>query len=151
MKKALIFGAATLGGVGKLPLYPGTWGSLFTLPLVWYLSNFSLTVFLTFTVCLFFFAVFVSFLYEKEFSKKDPKEIVIDESAGILVSFIGISWSWPHVVMGFLLFRFFDIVNPFPVNWFDKQIKNGWGVVLDDIMAGVYTCLTLHTIRMVWL
>jgi phosphatidylglycerophosphatase A len=81
---------------------------------------------------------------EEIFQEKDSGRIVIDEVAGYLVAMTAVPFSWKAVALGFLLFRFFDITKIPPARFFDRQLKNGYGVVLDDVVAGVYSCLSLH-------
>ena len=76
----------------------------------------------------------------------DDKRIVIDELVGYLISVCFLPFSWTTAAVGFVLFRIFDILKPPPVSWIDKNLKNGFGVVLDDVMAGVYAAVALHLI-----
>ena len=78
------------------------------------------------------------------FAEKDSGKIVIDEVVGYLVTMLAVPFSWPAVVAGFFLFRFFDITKIPPARYFDRQVKNGYGVVLDDVVAGIYACAVLH-------
>ncbi|MEI8354495.1 MAG: phosphatidylglycerophosphatase A, partial [Deltaproteobacteria bacterium] len=80
------------------------------------------------------------------FQEKDSGKIVIDEVAGYLVTMTAAPLSLKAVVLGFLLFRFFDITKIPPARFFDRQVKNGYGVVLDDLVAGLYSCVTLQLI-----
>lgn len=77
---------------------------------------------------------------------KDPGTIVIDEIIGMLVALIGVPLTPLAMAAAFLLFRFFDIVKPFPISWADKRINGGLGIVLDDILAGAFACLAVHII-----
>ena len=74
----------------------------------------------------------------------DPPEIVIDEVAGLLVTIILIPFTWPTLIAGFFLFRFFDILKPPPIKGIEKKIKGGVGVVLDDLVAGAYAHISLR-------
>lgn len=80
--------------------------------------------------------MWIAQLYEVLFDSHDPKEVVIDEVAGTLVAFAALS-TWPMFIAAFVLFRFFDILKPFPIGWADKNIKGGVGVVADDLIAGI--------------
>lgn len=140
----LIF--ATWFGTGIIPFAPGSWGSLAALPfavgaysLGLFISCFSLLV-------IFFFSIPVSGAASKIMEKEDPSSVVIDEVAGIFVTLFLVPISWTIIVSGFILFRIFDIIKPFPVGLIDKKIKGGAGIVLDDIMAGIYANVCLWVI-----
>jgi phosphatidylglycerophosphatase A len=70
--------------------------------------------------------------------------VVIDECVGLLVALWQVPFSWKWVFWGFVIFRLMDIFKPFPANWIDSKVKNHWGCVLDDVVAGIYTNLCLH-------
>ena len=136
---------ATWGGSGYSPFASGTVGTLAAIPFYIWLARLSLPLYLLTLVAFFFLACWVSGQAEILFEEKDSGKIVIDEVVGYLVTMAGIPCDWRYAVAGFFLFRFFDIVKPPPANWFDRKMKNGYGVVLDDVAAGVYAwlCLTL--------
>lgn len=134
---------ATWGGSGYSPFASGTVGTLAAIPLYIWLARLPLTLYLITLVAFFFFACWVSGRAEIIFNEKDSGKIVIDEVIGYLVTMIAIQPDWRHILAGFLLFRFFDIVKPPPARWFDQKIKNGYGVVLDDVAAGVYAWLCM--------
>jgi len=138
---------ATFFGIGFLPKMPGTWGSLaafglyLLIPASFFLGFnliFSLPVLLLF--CLL--AVFVSSKAE-EILGHDSGHIVIDEVSGYFVSVMFLPHNWLIGLYGFILFRVFDIAKPFPINHLQK-LPRGWGVVADDILAGVYACILLQ-------
>ncbi len=138
---------ATWGGSGFSPVASGTAGTLAAIPLYICLARLPLPLYLLTLLAFFFFACWVSGKAEIIFNEKDSGKIVIDEVVGFLVTMIAIPPDWRYIAAGFLLFRFFDIVKPPPANWFDQKLKNGYGVVLDDVAAGVYAwlCLLLLT------
>ena len=127
----------TCFGIGSFRFAPGTITSfvttifLFSLFHVIKLSNFTILIVLLLIFTYSFYAVSEYIKYNKD---KDPKEVVIDE-------FIG--QSIPIYLYIFILFRYFDIKKPFPVSYFDKKFKNSFGVILDDVVAGLYVVLTL--------
>ena len=135
---------ATWGGTGFSPLASGTVGTLGAIPFYLALSRLPLPLYLLTTLAFTLFACWVSGLAEVVFAEKDSGKIVIDEVAGYLVTMIAVPLSWRSVLVGFILFRFFDIVKPQPARWFDRSLKNGYGVVLDDIAAGLYACAATH-------
>ncbi len=95
-------------------------------------------------VTFIFFAVWVASFAEIYFGQKDSQKIVIDEIAGYLVTMLFIPFQWKWALAGFLLFRLFDIWKPFPIRKLEHQLKGGWGVVMDDVAAGVYANVILH-------
>ena len=78
---------------------------------------------------------------------KDPGQVVIDEVCGMLVALWGLPFTPFFAVGGFALFRLFDIIKPFPIRWFDRRIKGGVGIVMDDVIAGIFTNILL---RLIW-
>lgn len=134
---------ATWGGSGYSPFASGTAGTLAAIPFYICLAGLSLPLYLFTLAAFFFLACWVSGKAEVIFQEKDSGKIVIDEVVGYLVTMIAIPFDWRYIVAGFFLFRFFDIVKPPPAGWFDRNLKNGYGVVLDDVAAGVYAWLCL--------
>lgn len=126
--------------MGKIPFMPGTFGSLVAIP-VGYLFTF-LPFYAGWIIfgLIFFFGVYLSSRYATISGIEDPSCVVIDEVAGLLLFYLIFPFKPVYIIAGFLLFRFFDILKPFPVSFFDK-IKNGWGIMLDDIVAGLYAVL----------
>ncbi len=90
--------------------------------------------------------MWVSSEAEKLFSRKDPGLIVIDEMAGFLMTLLFIPWSAKSVVIGFFVFRLMDITKPFPIRRIEAKLPGGWGVVGDDILAGIYANLVLRIV-----
>jgi phosphatidylglycerophosphatase A len=128
---------ATLFGVGRIPKAPGTWGSLATLPLCLLLMKLGFFVYMAATLGLTILAIAAAEHYERQSDKHDSKEIVIDEMAGMLVTMTWLPMTWQSFVIGFLVFRFLDILKPFPISYFDKKVPGGFGVVADDLVAGI--------------
>jgi phosphatidylglycerophosphatase A len=136
--------AATWFGTGFSPVASGTVGTVGAIPLYLLLTRLPLLPYLAVTALFTLAACWISGAAERMFQEQDSGKIVIDEVAGFLVTMTGVTATWQTVLAGFLLFRFFDIVKPPPARYFDRRMKNGYGVVLDDVAAGVYACLTLH-------
>jgi len=146
IKQRFFMFAATGAMVGYAPVAPGTWGTLVGIPLV-LLCSILPPSWQVFAVVLFIMAaIWIAQEAEIIFGKKDPGAIVIDEMAGYLVALCGLPVTLPSLAVGFLVFRFFDIVKPFPIRYFEQQFSGGAGVVLDDIFAGLYTGLVLRLI-----
>ncbi len=141
---------ATWGGSGYAPVASGTFGTLAAIPFYLLLAPLSLPLYLLTLVAFFFLACWVSGRAEVIFGEQDCGKIVIDEVVGYLVTMAAIPVDWRYVVAGFFLFRFFDIVKVPPARWFDRQLKNGYGVVLDDVAAGAYSWLILWLLTRVW-
>ena len=140
---------ATGFGLGYVPKMPGTAGSVLGLALVWWLTPLGMATYTGIAVLFIFFAVWVSHRAEREFAVKDAPQIVIDEIAGILVTFIAVPVLWPTLVAGFFLFRFFDIVKPTPIKQ-TQRLPGGWGVVMDDVAAGVVSNIVLQIVLTMW-
>jgi phosphatidylglycerophosphatase A len=133
-------------GTGLSPFMPGTCGSLLGLILVYFISTAELSLGsqIGFAVILTLLSWYLIFLYETHTQKHDDSQVVIDEVVGIIISFVGIAWSGPHLVAGFVLFRLLDIVKPFPIGWIDKNLPGAAGTLLDDVVAGIVACTVLH-------
>ena len=137
-------------GCGYLPGAPGTWGTLGSLPLWWLLSGVSAPVFGAAVVALIAIAVALSSRAEKIYGAHDVGKIVIDETAGLMVTAIGVPFRWPEVLAAFALFRLLDALKPWPIRWLDRHVSGGFGVVIDDVAAGAIACLLLHGARMMY-
>ena len=127
---------ATCFGVGSIPFAPGTWGSLFAVLLI---SN--LTFLQDCIILVAFLLVASSWWVCIEVckdTKSDSSEIVIDEFAGMFVACMFIDHDLNSLTFAFLFFRFFDIVKPWPISWIDKNIKNGPGILIDDLLACLF-------------
>ena len=131
---------STCFGVGYLPFAPGTWGSLLALPLAWLLLS-QWTPYILFIVAfvLFLAGMLASAIHQKRNEDEDPSYIVIDELVGQLFILSIVPLDWGYFFIAFLLFRIFDIYKPWPISWADKTIRNGFGIMFDDILAAGYT------------
>ncbi len=146
LKEKIILFFATGFGLGNLPRVPGTFGTLAGIPFAIGFSYLNRGYAVFFTVTLIAFACWISDQAEIIIGEKDPGRIVIDEIAGFTVAMSGISISVYSLAAGFFIFRFFDILKPFPVRNFEKRFKGGAGVVLDDIVAGLLSFIVLRII-----
>ena len=142
-ERAVIF-LATGFFVGTVPFAPGTFGSIIGLPLVFLLSRINLLLSVACILLFILFAIGIASATEKILNQKDPAKIVIDEIAGIMVAFTGLPFNLKTVIAGFVIFRVFDILKPFPIRSLERRVSGGSGVVLDDVLAGVYTNLILR-------
>lgn len=136
-KTALVL--STWFGSGCLPIAPGSFGTLAAVPLILVLNNFGIW-YSAFTLLIVVgIAVWSAGLTEDLLEKKDPSEIVIDEVAGFLLATALLPFSWLSLGLVFFLFRFFDILKPYPIKHLEK-LRGGIGIVMDDILAGLYAC-----------
>ena len=146
----------TLFGLGKLTKIPGTFGSLATVIILYiffHILNLSTNLILIGLIIIFIFSFLAVATHIKDNENKDPKEVIIDEFIGQSIPIYlyeishGIKKSADEAIIFygvcFILFRFFDITKPFPVSFFDKNFKNSFGVIMDDVCAGFYVVLSL--------
>ncbi len=131
---------------GYLPKAPGTWGSILGVAIWAGLQRLDLLPYLGIVAALFVVGTACAGSAEKILDRGDPGIVVIDEIVGQLIALIAAPFHPAAALMGFALFRFFDIVKPFPVNWLDKHIHGGMGIMLDDVAAGLYALLALQLI-----
>ena len=146
----------TLFGIGKIKKIPGTFASLATtlfLFFLFHILNVSPNMVLFSIIVIFFISLYAVNIFIKDLPNKDPKEIVIDEFIGqsIPICLYEVAHDIPketdqvlkfYFIM-FILFRIFDIAKPFPVSYYDKNFKNSFGVIMDDVCAGLYVVLVL--------
>ena len=129
---------------GYLPKAPGTWGSLVGLLLFFLLHTLSLEIYLAVVAGIFLIGTFAAGEAEKIMDYQDPGLVVIDEIVGMLVTMIAIPATPLAMALGFTLFRIFDIWKPFPVGFVDQRLHGGLGIMLDDIVAGIYSLIILQ-------
>ena len=142
---------STWGGSGLLRPAPGTWGSLAALPpglLILMAGGKWALALAAFAVLIV--GIFSSNATMKRFGSHDPGYIVIDEVAGLWIALIASGGNWPFVLLAFLLFRLFDILKPWPVGWADKRLDGGLGVMMDDVLAGLYAFGGVWLIAFLW-
>jgi phosphatidylglycerophosphatase A len=135
--------AATGLGSGLSPFAPGTAGTLVGVLVYMVFSRFPWPLYLLSVVAFSLFAVYISREAERIYHKKDPPRVVIDEIAGYLVAMFLVTPTFWHVFWGFILFRAFDIIKPFPIRLCEQRFPGGYGVVGDDMVAGVYANIIL--------
>ena len=132
---------ATLGGIGKIPIAPGTWGSIFAFFIFIYISHY--VDMLIVVILSIPFSIWICEKASLNLIEKDHKSIVIDELVGIWIALVPALYlstqtsRTSYAVLALIFFRLFDILKPFPVSYFDKNFKNGLGIVLDDLIAGI--------------
>ena len=133
---------ASLGGIGLIPFAPGTFGSIFAWIVFILISHFVNMLILTIVIIIL--SIWVCEKVSKDLFEKDHKSIVIDELAGMWVALLPVIYfassqneRIAYAILALVFFRFFDILKPFPVSYFDQKYKNGFGIVFDDIIAGI--------------
>jgi phosphatidylglycerophosphatase A len=141
---------ATGFGVGYSPVAPGTLGTLLAIPVYYFLSNIPSPIYEITLIGFFFLSVWISENAEIFFGKKDDQRIVIDEMMGFLITMLWVPKTILFVTIGFFLFRLFDILKPFPIRRLERGLKGGFGVVLDDVIAGVYANIILHLVGRIY-
>jgi phosphatidylglycerophosphatase A len=129
---------------GYIPFAPGTFGSIVGLLLCFLLTKTKLSVAILFILIFIFFAIWISNRAEKILKQNDPGCIVIDEIAGMMVALLGLPFNTISVAAGFVTFRFFDILKPFPIRYIEKKFAGGTGIVMDDLAAGVCSNIILR-------
>ncbi|ACO04083.1 MULTISPECIES: phosphatidylglycerophosphatase A [Persephonella] len=132
---------------GKIPVAPGTIGTVVGLiPILIYWTkggSYMLINQIFITLAVFFVGIWASTVVVETFKEKDPDYVVIDEIAGYMVAMIGIEPTWQNLLIAFILFRFFDILKPPPIRFFER-LPSGLGVMADDIIAGLYVLGIMH-------
>jgi len=156
MLNKINFFFVTLFGIGKIKIIPGSFASLATtlfLFFLFHILNVSPNIVLFFVIIIFFISLYAVNIFIKDLTNKDPKEVVIDEFIGqsIPICLYEVVHNMPketdqvlkfYFIM-FILFRIFDISKPFPVSYYDKNFKNSFGVIMDDVCAGLYVVAVL--------
>ena len=141
---------ASGAGSGYAPFAPGTAGTVVGIPVYLILSHLSWLLYLITVLILTFLACFISQEAEKVFNEKDSPRIVIDEIVGFQWTMFLVSPTVLHVLSGFILFRFFDIIKIFPAGYVQSRFPGGYGVVFDDVVAGMYGNIALLLLIKFW-
>ena len=131
-------------GSGLAPKAPGTFGTLAAVPLYFALAPLPLPMYLMIVAATFALGVGICGIASHDLGVHDHPGIVWDEFVGLWVTLIAAPAGWWWVVVGFLLFRLFDIWKPWPIGWADKQVSGGLGIMLDDLIAGLYAFAVLQ-------
>lgn len=137
-------------GSGLAPKAPGTFGTLAALPLYFLMMNLSLPVFVAITLFITFAGFWICDIAAKDMQVHDHGAIVWDEVAGMLITLIAAPVGILPLIVAFVLFRFFDIVKPWPIKLLDRHVKGGFGIMIDDVLAGVFAALSLQAIHYYW-
>lgn len=133
-------------GSGLAPKAPGTCGTLVAIPFYLLFAELDLIYYLAIVSIAFAFGVFLCHYTSKALAVHDHPGIVWDEFVGFWITMIAVPVSWEWILLGFVLFRVFDIFKPWPVKLADRQVKGGFGIMIDDVLAGIYALICIQLI-----
>jgi phosphatidylglycerophosphatase A len=131
-------------GSGAAPVAPGTFGTLVAIPIYYYLVSYGQVVLLGVTVLGLLYGIFLCDRVSKDIGVHDHGGIVWDEIIGYMVTMLWVPFAWQWMLAGFLLFRLFDIWKPYPIRLLDKRVSGGLGIMIDDVLAGIYANLVIQ-------
>jgi phosphatidylglycerophosphatase A len=143
MRRFILF-LSSNAGLGYAPVAPGTFGTLAGIPVFYLMAPLPPVLYFLTWCGLLFLSFWAAGAAGKFYGVVDDGRIVIDELVGYLATVAFLPFSWTAAGLGFLVFRIFDIVKVPPANWLDRHLKNGFGVVLDDVVAGIYGAVALR-------
>ena len=149
MKNRIIDFTASWMGLGYAPFASGTFGTLGALPLILILQNYCPCIYFAFVIAFIPLAAWSAGAAEKLYNKHDSGLIVIDEVAGYMITMFMLPLGAWWLLYGFFMFRAFDVLKLWPAGAIDRTWKGGWGVVLDDVFAGIYANLALQALRLI--
>jgi phosphatidylglycerophosphatase A len=134
-------------GSGLSPWAPGTAGTLVAVPLFLLVADLSLPLYSAFIVLTALLGIWFCDAASRELAAHDHPGIVWDEFVGYWITMWALPATWTWIIAGFVVFRIFDILKPWPIGPLDKKVKGGFGIMIDDIVAGILACATLHLVR----
>ena len=134
-------------GAGLSPYAPGTFGTLIAVPMVLFVMQFGFTAHLMFVIAAVLAGIYICGESARRLSVHDHPGIVWDEIAGYSVTMLAAPAKWYWLVAGFVLFRFFDILKPWPIREADHSLRGGVGIMLDDIIAGIFAGAILFAVQ----
>lgn len=136
-------------GSGLVKKAPGTFGTVAAIPVYLVLIQTNFVVYSIATLFCTLIGIWICGIAAEKLGEHDFGGIVWDEIAGFLITMWFVAFSWQNLVVGFLLFRFFDIVKPWPIKWIDQKVSGGFGIMLDDVFAGVFAGVFLVLIKLI--
>jgi phosphatidylglycerophosphatase A len=134
-------------GSGLAPVAPGTFGTLAAVPIYWPMAGLPLPYYIAAVLGLFLIGVLVCQRCEDRLGVSDHSGIVWDEIVGYLIAMAAVPFSWPAAALGFVLFRVFDVLKPWPIRWLDRTVHGGLGIMLDDALAGIFAAAGLYLLH----
>lgn len=132
-----------------MPFAPGTFGTLAAIPVYLLMAPLSLPVYLLITLAAFALGVYLCGYTSRSLGVHDHSGIVWDEIVGFMITMIAVPNEFWWIVAGFVLFRLFDIVKPWPIKWVDTHLQGGFGIMFDDVLAGIFALIGLHSVHYV--
>jgi phosphatidylglycerophosphatase A len=136
-------------GSGASPIAPGTFGTLMAIPFYLLLRELSLSSYLIFVILFIAASSWLSDYISRQIHEHDHPGMCIDEFAGFFVTMINAPHSWLWIALGFALFRLFDIWKPWPIRYIDKHVHGGFGMILDDVVAGLFAMIIIQTLMII--
>ncbi|RUO36133.1 phosphatidylglycerophosphatase A [Aliidiomarina shirensis] len=131
-------------GSGLAPKAPGTFGTLPGIVLVWLFASLDVAAYIGVVAFVTIIGVYLCGATAKAMGEHDSSHIVWDEIAGYMIAMIAIPVSWQALLLAFVLFRIFDILKPWPIRWLDKHVDGGFGIMIDDVLAGFFALVLMH-------
>ena len=122
---------------------PGTFGTLAAIPVYWLFAKSDSLIYSLLTIFVTVVGVWVCDIAAEKLGEHDFGGIVWDEIAGYLITMWLVPLTWQTIIAGFILFRFLDILKPWPIKWLDRKVHGGFGIMIDDVLAGVFACALL--------
>lgn len=133
-------------GSGLAPVMPGTFGTLAAIPLVFLLPVMPLVAQIAFVLAVTLIGIHICEVASRDMGVHDHSAIVWDEVAGMLFTMIAVPLTLSNLLVGFVVFRLFDIVKPWPISYLDRQVHGGLGIMLDDVIAGIFSLATMQAL-----
>jgi phosphatidylglycerophosphatase A len=133
-------------GSGLCLIMPGTCGTIVAIPIYLLLANLPLFYYLLILIIMIIVGFWLCGVTARDLGIHDPPSVVWDEIVGFLLTMIAVSMNWLWILIGFVLFRAFDIIKPWPISWVNKHVTSGFGIVLDDLLAGICAAVILQLI-----
>lgn len=135
-------------GLGLAPKAPGTFGTFAALPFIYLFSVLDTTEYVGVVVAFALLGIYLCGATSKAMKAHDHPAIVWDEVVGYMIAMIAVPVTWLHLLVAFVLFRFFDILKPWPIKALDKHVKGGFGIMIDDVIAGVFSLVIIHLLML---
>ncbi|VAW92752.1 Phosphatidylglycerophosphatase A [hydrothermal vent metagenome] len=131
-------------GSGLSPFASGTFGTLAAIPFYYYMQSLPITYYLLMVALTFALGVYICDVTSKALGVHDHGAIVWDEFVGYFITMIALPSGWTYIIVGFFMFRVFDVFKPWPINILDEKVSGGFGIMIDDVLAGVYALVCMQ-------
>ena len=152
MKKNKLIHFFALGfGSGLCPIMPGTCGTIVAIPIYLLLAKFSIFYYSLILIIMILIGFWICDVTAKDLGTDDPPSVVWDEIVGFLLTMIAVPVNWLWIILGFGLFRIFDIIKPWPIKTLETKLPGGIGIVVDDLAAGIFAAIILRIIIYLWI